>query len=219
LPGMLDINTVFCMTAEILNTLFRQHRLWKGGRTPAMEPGTSTGFPALDEILPQGGWPRGAVMEVGVSDWGIGELSLFLSLMARYNREKRYVSWIAPPHVPYPPALAAGGLDLGLCRVLLNPDEDRQILWCAEKLLQADACGLVLAWPRTLSGRAVRRLQLAVENSETSCILFRRQGRTRAWDASPAAMRLRLSRTPEGLKLEIVKARGTCRYSGIVLDI
>jgi len=32
-------------------------------------------------------------------------------------------------------------------------------------------------------------------------------------------MRLRLSRVAAGLKLEILKARGTCRYSGIVLDI
>lgn len=209
-----------CMAADTLNELFRQRRLWKGSRAQAVERGIGTGFASLDEILPYRGWPRGAVMEVTVSDWGVGELSLFIPLMAHYHRHDRYVSWIAPPHIPYPPALAAGGLDLSLCRVLLNPDKNQQILWCAEKLLQSSACGLVLAWPRVLSERAVRRLQLAVENGEASCVLFHREGEARSWDGSPATMRLRLDRVAEGLKLEIIKARGTCRYSaGIVLDI
>lgn len=207
------------MTADTLNKLFRQRRLWKGSRTPAAGGEIATGFPALDEILPGRGWPRAAVMEVTVCDWGVGELSLLLPLMAHCNRDQRYVSWIAPPHTPYPPALVAGGLDLGFCRVLLNPEEDQQILWCAEKLLQSRACGLVLAWPRSLSDRAVRRLQLAVEDSGALCVLFRRESGTHAWDASPAAMRLHLSRVAEGLKLEIRKVRGTCRYSGIVLDL
>lgn len=184
-----------------------------------MDEGIGTGFTPLDKILPLGGWPRGVVMEVAVSEWGIGELSLFLPLMAHYNRQERYVCWIAPPHAPYPPALEAGGLDLGFCRVLLNPDEDRQIPWCAEKLLQSSACGLVLAWPRTLSGRTVRRLQLAVEHGGALCIVWRREGETRSWDGGPAAMRLRLSRATEGLKVEIIKARGTCRHPEIILDL
>lgn len=207
------------MTADSLNELFRQRRLWRGGRSPAAERGIGTGFAALDRILPYRGWPRGAVMEVTVSDWGIGELSLFMPLMAHYHRSQRYVSWIAPPHAPYPPALVAGGLDLALCRVLLNPRKERQILWCAEKLLQSSACGLVLAWPEALPGRAVRRLQLAVEDSEALCVLWRRGGGKRAWDGGPAAMRLHLSRDARGLRLEIIKARGTCRYTETVLDI
>lgn len=210
------------MSTDTLNELFRQRRLWKGSRSPAPGQGIGTGFPPLDEILPYRGWPRGAVMAVTVCDWGIGELSLFLPLMAYYNRDNRHVSWIAPPYTPYAPALTAAGLDLGLCRVLLNPDRDQQILWCAEKLLQSSACGLVLAWPRMLSGRAVRRLQLAVEDSGASCVLFHRErpgSGTRSWDAGPATMHLRLSRIAAGLKLEILKARGTCRYSGVVLDL
>lgn len=224
------------MSADTLNELFRQRRLWKGSRSPAPAQGIGTGFLPLDEILPYRGWPRGAVIAVTVSDWGIGELSLFLPLMAYYNRDNRYVSWIAPPHTPYAPALTAAGLDLGLCRVLKKRGRtpfstkkgsvpffsDQQILWCAEKLLQSSACGLVLAWPRTLSGLAVRRLQLAVEDSGASCVLFHRErpgSGTRSWDAGPATMHLRLSRIAAGLKLEILKARGTCRYSGVVLDL
>lgn len=213
------------MSAILLNELFRQRRLWKGNQSRAMaaERAISTGFPSLDRILPYCGWPRGAVVEASVSDWGIGELSLFLPLMAHCHRNDRYVTWIAPPHAPYPPALAAGGLNLDLCRVLSNPDfgrkGNRQILWCTEKLLQSSTCGLVLAWPRTLSGKAVRRLQLAVEGGEALCILWRREDRKGSWDGSPATLRLRLSRVTRGLKLEITKARGICRYTQTVLDI
>lgn len=207
------------MDGEALNELFCQRRLWQGSRTPAGERGLASGFPELDGILPYGGWPRGAVMEAAVSDWGIGELSLFLPLMAHYHQDQHYVTWVAPPHAPYPPALAAAGLDLSLCRVLRNPEEDRQILWCAEKLLQNSACGLVLAWPGTLTDRAVRRLQLAAEGSEALCVLWRRQDHKPAWDAAPASLRLRLSRAEAGLALEVVKARGTCRYPRLVLDL
>lgn len=217
------------MTANTLHDLFRQRRLWKGNRGTAAAGGSGTGFASLDKVLPFGGWPRGAVIEITVSDWGIGELSLFLPLMAHYNRGHRYVTWVAPPHTPYPPALVAGNLDLNLCRVLLPPGSskpgssklngNRQILWCVEKLLQSSACGLVLAWPRTLSDRAVRRLQLAVEGSEALCILWRRSDQECSWDGSPATMRLKLTRMTEGLKLEITKVRGTCRHPRIVLDI
>lgn len=216
---MLDINTVFLMAENLLNELFRRHGLWKGNQMPATGGGIGTGFAALDRILPCRGWPRGAVMEVTVADWGIGELSLFLPLMTHYQQIRRYVTWVDPPHTPYPPALAAGGLDLGLCRVLLNPQKKQQVLWCAEKLLQSSACGLVMAWPQSLSGRSVRRLQLAVEDSEALCVLWRKVDRVHAWEGSPAAMRLYLSRAPRGLKLEILKARGTCRHTGVVLDI
>jgi len=209
------------MTTHLLNELFRQRRLWKGSRSSAAGPGRGegTGFAALDRILPQHGWPRGAVMEVTVASWGIGELSLFLPLMARYNRESRYVSWIAPPHTPYAPALVAGGLDLGFCRVLQNPEKSQQVLWCAEKLLQSRACGLVLAWPERLADRAVRRLQLAAADTAALCILWRRADRVHAWDADPATLRLGLSRTATGLKVDIIKARGLCRYPEIVLDL
>ncbi|MGA8259215.1 MAG: translesion DNA synthesis-associated protein ImuA [Arenicellales bacterium] len=213
------------MAADSLHELFRQRRLWKGSREGAAgaERGIATGFPSLDRILPYRGWPRGAVMEVAVSDWGIGELSLFLPLMVHYHQLGHYVTWIAPPHAPYPPALASNGLNMGLCRVLSNPgfgkEADRQIPWCAEKLLHNRACGLILAWPRTLSGGAVRRLQLAAEGGEALCILWRKVNRQRDWDGGPAALRLRLSRETRGLKLEIIKARGTCRYTETVLDI
>lgn len=211
------------MSTDILNDLYRQRRLWRGSRTPAAARGIETGFPCLDAILPQQGWPRGAVIEVVVSDWGIGEMGLFLPLMAHYNYHGEYVTWVAPPYMPYPPALAAAGLDLGACRVLRNPDKDRQILWCAEKLLQSSTCGLILAWPRSLPGQSVRRLQLAVESSDAVCILWRRDepasGRSRMWDGRPATLRLRLCRDGEGLHLEVVKARGTCRHTSVVLNI
>ena len=213
------------MAANSLHELFRQRKLWKGSREGEAdaERGIGTGFPSLDKILPYCGWPRGAVMEVAVSDWGIGELSLFLPLMSHCHRHGRYVVWVAPPHTPYPPALASNGLNLDLCRVLSNScfgkEVNRQIPWCAENLLHNRACGLVLAWPRTLSGGAVRRLQLAAEGSESLCILWREANRKHGWDGGLATMRLRLIREARGLKLEIVKARGTCRYTETVLDI
>jgi len=209
------------MTTRILHQLYRQRRLWRGSHAPAAAEGIETGFAALDAMLPQRGWPRGAVVEVSVTDWGIGEMSLLLPLMAHYQRRGECVTWIAPPHMPYPPALAAAGLDPAYCRVLANPSAERDVLWCAEKLAQSGAGGLILAWPRSLTGQSVRRLQLALENSEALCLLWRRQGPAmeRVWDGRPAALRLGLSPAGAGLRLEVLKARGTCRQSSLVLAV
>lgn len=206
------------MSHDTLSELFRRRHLWQGDRTAEAGQGIATGFPALDRILPPRGWPRGVVMDINVSDWGIGELGLLLPLMIHHQRAGRHLCWVAPPHTPYAPALVKSGLDPTLCRVLSNPERDPQILWCAEKLLQNSACGLVLAWPGRLGGQAVRRLQLAVEGGEAQCILLRRARHGHSWDGRHAALRLRLRRIPTGLELEIVKARGSCRHAGVVLD-
>jgi len=38
----------------------------------------ATGFPELDRYLPGGGWPTGAIIEVFVDGYGIGELALLM---------------------------------------------------------------------------------------------------------------------------------------------
>jgi len=211
------------MSPDILTELYRRRQLWRGSRASGPPRGIETGFAALDAMLPQRGWPRGAVIEVSVPEWGIGELSLFLPLMAAYHRRGHYVTWIAPPYTPYAPALAAAGLDPGFCRVLLNPDTDRQIPWCAEKLLQSGTAGLVLAWPRSLAGQSVRRLQLAAENSEAICVFWRQEETAtepvRVWDGRPATLRLRLSRQRAGMKVEMIKARGTSHQASLVVEV
>ena len=80
-------------------------------------PALPSGFAQLDANLPGGGWPTGAIAELMSDAIGIGELGLLIPALSNLARAGRYIAWIAPPYLPYAPALAQRGLPLD--RVLL----------------------------------------------------------------------------------------------------
>jgi hypothetical protein len=173
----------------------------------------ATGFAALDALLPGGGWPVGAITELMPEAQGIGELSLLLPALAQLSRANRYIVWIAPPCLPYPPALEQHGLMLE--RLLLVQTRDAQaVLWAAEQALRCPAIGAVLAWPAALDDRRVRRLQLAAETGGGCGLLYRPAAA--AQQPSPAALRLRLRAHDAGLHIEIQKSRGGRTHALVV---
>ena len=91
-----------------LADILSQHSVWRGG---ALAPGPGrtvpTGFAALDRELPGAGWPRGALTEILGQREGVGELQLVLPALAALSASGRRVVWLAPPHLPSAPALAA----------------------------------------------------------------------------------------------------------------
>jgi cell division inhibitor SulA/protein ImuA len=190
--------------AEQLEQLARLCREGNGAGV-APKPTAPSGFPELDASLPGGGWPIGAIAELMSDAQGIGELSLLLPALSRLARAGRYIAWIAPPYLPYAPALAQHGLPLE--RVLLIQSRSlAQSLWAAEQALRCPAIGAVLGWPACIVDRNVRRLQLAAETGGSLGILYRPPAA--ALEASPAALRLRLHPAPDGIAVEIQKSRG-----------
>lgn len=192
---------------ETLQHLLRSHpALWRGGDRKEQGNGIPTGYAELDAALPEGGWPTAALMEVVTPRWGIGELRLLLPAMRAATAMGHWLVWVAPPFLPYAPALAGAGIDLG--RVIVIHPESRlhDALWSMEKALQTAPCALVFAWLNWLPNAVVRRLQLAAETGRTLGVLFREH----ETQHSPAALRLRLRPARSGLHVQLVKARGTC---------
>jgi len=187
-------------------------RLWRGGAlaTVRAEP---TGFPPLDRELPGGGWPLGALSEILHERPGVGELSLTLPLLARLTRARRWTALVAPPFIPYAPALAHAGLDLSRL-LIVEPSDSRESLWAAEQLLRAGA-GAVLAWSRTSDLQVLRRLQLAAEASDNLALLYRPASISRGF--SPTALRLQLWHRDGAAQIEILKCRGARPASRIEL--
>ena len=200
-----------------LETLLRHPGLWRGDRpeVPA-QPGVATGHAALDALLPGGGWPRAALVELMLQEEGIGELSLLLPALAALSQEARWIALVAPPHVPYAPALAAAGLDLSRL-LLVRTNNTADTLWAMEESLRSGACAAVLAWPSAISERAQRRLQLAAEEGNCMAIWFipTRQ----AASASFASLRLGLAPAPGGLEIRFIKRRGGGAVLPLVLDL
>ena len=94
-----------------------------------------------------------------------------------------------------------------LSRLLrIQPKRAAETLWATEQSLRSGLCGAVLSWPERLNGRALRRLQLAAESGRAMGVLFRPL--QAASDASPAALRLKLTPALGGMTVEILKRRG-----------
>ncbi len=95
-----------------LATVLSNPAIWRGGDCAPEPAALPSSFPALDAVLPGGGWPGAALTEIVLEREGIGEIRLTLPALARLQAQGHDVVWIAPPQVPYAPALAAAGLDL-----------------------------------------------------------------------------------------------------------
>ncbi|MGH8766672.1 MAG: translesion DNA synthesis-associated protein ImuA, partial [Burkholderiales bacterium] len=149
--------------SSALQTLLQNPVIWRGNEQAHVQlPSIPTGFAELDRELPGGGWPRGVVSELLTERRGIGELSLFVPALANLSREDGWLMLIAPPWIPYAPALAARGIRLSKL-VVVDTRSDKDTLWAAEQGLRAGNCSAVLAWPAAINERSLRRLQLAAE--------------------------------------------------------
>jgi hypothetical protein len=194
------------MMASALSPLLQHPALWRGDAlAPVAVPGLASGYPALDAELPGGGWPVGALTELLLDREGIGELRLLMPALAGLTRAGRWVAWVAPPHLPYAPALAAAGVVLSRLLVV-GRSHPREAWWAAEQALRAGVMGAVVCWPGEIDGRALRRLQLAAEAGGSAGFLFRPLQAAEA--PSPAALRLALAPKGGGLVLRILKRRG-----------
>lgn len=169
-----------------LDSLLAARTLWQAGRTAPVATGEPTGHAALDALLPQGGWPRGALTELLLPADGVGELALLLPTLARLTRAGGRVAIVAPPYLPYAPAWQAAGIALeALAVVDATP---RDALWAFEQCLRSGACAAVLGWPLDANAQALRRLQVAAGSGD--CLGFALRDRKHAGNPSPAALRL-----------------------------
>ena len=194
--------------SDALAELLRHPALWRGGGASAPET-VPTGFRTLDACLPGGGWPLSTLIELLVPAAGVGEIRLLLpalrTLATADGGEPRWIAWLAPPHLPYAPALADAGLDPAHMLVI-RPRAGLDRLWAMEQALRSGACAAVLGWTGTASDQALRRLKLAAEEGRTPGFLLRPS--IHRADCSPAALRLALAVRDYGLDAEILKCQG-----------
>jgi hypothetical protein len=175
--------------------------VWRGlGK--ARPDSESTGIATLDQAL-LGGWPVGALSQLVSAEAGLG-FSLMLPLLARLTQAGRHVALVAPPYIPYAPALRDAGITLD--RLLwLAPRERIDALWATEQMLRSGLYGAVALWSPALEAPIERRLQLAAETGRSIGIL----SHAGAHGAhSICAVRLAVRPAAAGLVVEVLRCRG-----------
>jgi len=196
---------------------------------------TSSGFAALDEQLPGGGWPQGQLIELLHDDPGIGELSLLAPALAVQAQAGRPCVWVLPCErgpradassssqaLPYPPALIEAGVDPS-SSIFVRPSAGREAWWAIEQSLRAAHLGALVGWLPTFNAgsdfRALRRLHLLAQRHRA--LLFVIRPARCADTASPAVLRLRLACDGDGehLDVSLLKRRGRPLMEPVVLQV
>ncbi|MEM9172805.1 MAG: SOS cell division inhibitor SulA [Pseudomonadota bacterium] len=205
--------------------------VWRGNELSAAGgPVCDTGYPALNALLPGGGWPVTQLLECLTEHDGVGELRMLLPALARLAQQQvGWIVWIAPPYLPNAPALLQWGLAPERMLVI-HPRCPADAAWAAEQALTAGTCIAVLLWADTLArGRAVvpamrdldkhpsnertvsmpkltRRLQVLANKHQCWPVLMRHAAARKQPSAAP--IRVWLSASDQQRDLHLLKVRG-----------
>ena len=204
------------MTSAALAALLAHPAVWRGGDCAPQPDALPTGFHALDDVLPGGGWPSNALTEIVLARECIGEMRLALPALAQLTCAGRQVVWIAPPWKPHAPALAAAGIALGRL-ALVRCRTSQEALWAFEQALRAPECGAAFAWLPERDERVLRRLAVAAREGRTWGVLWRRPG-VRA-KAIAAPLRLGLQADHGRLAVHVLKRRGGEVANPVRIDV
>ncbi len=162
------------------------------------------GLSAIDDALPGGGLPLGALHEArGVSgdeEDGAVAAAFLAGILARLD-PGRPVLWCQAADDLYGPGLAAAGLGperliVARCR------DDRERLWAMEEGLRSPALAAVLGEVGGLSLTAGRRLQLAAEASGVTGFVLNR------WREAGIAARERVAASVASTRWQVATAAG-----------
>ncbi len=155
----------------------------------------SSGCPALDRLLPQGGFRRGSLVEWCAAAHGSGAGTLALlaareacrsggALVVLASHGSPSHGSPAAPQQPgcsdarrefYPPAAVVWGLEPSQL-LIVRPREKADELWAWDQALRCPAVAAVWGSLRELDGRTSRRLQLAAEQGRGLGLLLRPAG-------------------------------------------
>jgi hypothetical protein len=154
----------------LVQALAEKVRECETARRGSQKAAISTGFAALDRLLPGGGLHRGTLAEWLPRDGGAAT-TLALAVARNACREQGTLVVIDRRRTFYPLAAAACGVDLRL--LLVRPQNDRDEAWAIDQALRSGGANAVLAWPDKLDDHLFRRLQLAAEAGDTLGLFLR----------------------------------------------
>lgn len=202
--------------------VFAHPAVWRANQLGSSAArGMPTQFAALDRELPESGWPLSNLIELLIQHDGIGEMRLLAPALARLSQDGKTVMMIAPPAIPYPPALVKHGVLLDRL-IVVSAGQRTDCLWAIEQALKSASLGALIAWlpeeHRALAIDQLRRLQLAAQSSPALAFMFRPIAVQTI--ASPAPLRIALAPSAaDRLLLNIFKRRGPPASAPIAIDL
>lgn len=200
-----------------MGALSQLSQVWRAGELGSASLLTvDTGYAALNQVLPGGGWPQGALIELLQPQAGLHEWGLLAPALAALQQAGlgQLVVLIGAPCLPFGPALGARQLDMRrlLC---VQASDAPALLWATREALQCADVASVLAWLPDARSAHLRRLQIAAHAHNKLLFVFRPLRAQQ--ESSPAPLRLLLEGAPNqvveageagNLLVHVLKRRG-----------
>ena len=175
----------------------------------------SSGYAALDVMLPHGGWPVGGITEIFCPEDSQFALQLLWPALARLSQAKRWLAMIAPPNAPSSAQLKSVGIDLSHV-LMIHPHATSNGLWAVEHALRAGTCATVLSWVSQADHHAMQDLRGAALAGNSCGLIFRPEWAMN--EPSAASLRLRLNKTENGISVELIPQNKKQAHSVINLE-
>ena len=198
-------------------------QVWRAGELGSASLQTiATGYAALNQVLPGGGWPQGALIEVLQPQAGLFEWGLLAPALAALQRQApgELTVLVGAPWLPFGPALGARFLDMRRLLSIHGKSGDApSLLWATREALQCADVQSVLAWLPDARSAHLRRLQIAAHAHHKQLFVFRMPRAQH--ESSPAPLRLLLEGVAGdscNLQVHVLKRRGPPLAAPVPLD-
>jgi hypothetical protein len=132
----------------------------------------SSGFAALDPMLPGGGYEEGSLVDLFGSGPADGRWWIAWHSVPHALRNGRYAVVVEKQPLFYPPAIASLRVPIESL-VVVRCRDDRECEWAIDQSLRSPAVGVVIAEVDTRDDRMARRWQLSVEHGGGLGLLIR----------------------------------------------
>ena len=211
--------------ATVLQNLAEQLRQFEATRWAAADGVISTGSPALDRLLPEGGFRRGSLVEWLSPGPGSGAATLALLAAQQALAAGGALVVVDRLRLFYPPAAARLGIALAKM-IVVRPLNEADHAWALDQALRSRGVAAVWSSIDRADNRTLRRWQLAAETSGVVGFLLRsHQARhepswaeLRLW-VEPIATAPPLSGRNRRLRVEVLRSRARPTGGAVELEI
>ena len=211
--------------ASVLESLTEQLRALEENRWVGSGEVISTLSPALDRLLPAGGFRRGALVEWLSSGSASGAATLALLSARGALAAGGALVVIDRRRLFYPPAAARLGIALEKI-VVVRPASQADHAWALDQALRSRGVAAVWCSLEKQDNRTLRRLQLAAETSGVVGLLLRPQharhepswAELRLW-VEPIARSQSLAGRSRLLRVELLRSRAGPAGGAVELEI
>ncbi|RYY74741.1 MAG: diguanylate cyclase [Gammaproteobacteria bacterium] len=193
-----------------LEQLLHRSDIWRGdSRNFVARTSVDSGFPALNTVLLNEGWPTQALIEICQKGLHQQEWLLFSKVL---TKTEGYIVLLNPPAMPFCQALIQAGIDLDRV-IVVQVTNKADFLASFVELARTESCEVLLAWQpkQSLTYTELRKCLLASNENTGLCVLIRPEAAYQ--QASPATLRLLIEIRSTDLYVQIFKQKGYLQHS------